>query len=132
MTSSHAIAALADTGKAILISQTLEKLLVELLEFRKLHQDFNYAVSTNGAISPKYYRNSMMNGVKLLRDQGALHSTLDKALVKYIEERHILVHRWALNHGFPDDSDTQAWQTLQLHARSVGDQAAKLYGFFVS
>ena len=43
MTSTDAIAALADTGKAILVSQTLEKLLVELLEFRKLHQSFDYA-----------------------------------------------------------------------------------------
>jgi hypothetical protein len=132
MTSAHAIAALADTGKAILVSQTLEKLLIELLEFRKLHQNFDYAISTNGAVAPELYKMALMNGVKRLRDQGALHNTLDAALVKYIEDRHILVHRWAINHGFPDDADIAAWQILQAHARSVGDQAARLYGFFVS
>jgi hypothetical protein len=132
MTSTNAIAALADTGKAILVSQTLEKLLVELLEFRKLHQSFDYAISTNGAVAPELYKMALMNGVKRLREQGALHITLDAALVKYIEDRHILVHRWAINHGFPSDVDIVAWQLLQAHARSVGDQAARLYGFFVS
>lgn len=132
MTSPHAIAALADTGKAVLVSQTLEKLLVELLEFRKLHQNFDYAVSTNGVVAPELYKMAMMNGVKRLREQGALHPSLDEALVKYIEDRHVLVHRWAINHGFPDDGDVQAWQALQAHARSTGDQAAKLYGFLVT
>ena len=132
MTSPHAIAALADTGKAVLVSQTLEKLLVELLEFRKLHQDFDYAVSTNGAVAPELYKMALTNGVKRLREQGALHPSLDAALVKYIEDRHVLVHRWAISHGFPDDADVRAWQALQVHARSTGDQAARLYGFFVT
>src|SRR2546428_1549586 len=131
MSSSQVIAALAETGKAVLVSQNLEKLLIELLEFRKLHQDFDYAVSTNGAVAPELYKMALMNGVKRLREQGALHPSLDDALVKYIEDRHSLVQRWALNHGFPDDEDAKAWQALESHAHSVASQAAQLFGFFI-
>jgi hypothetical protein len=132
MSSTYIIAALAETGKAVLASQNLEKLLVELLEFRKLHQNFDYAVTTNGVVAPELHKMALMNGVKRLRDQQALHPTLDKALVRYIEDRHILVHRWALTYGFPEDGDVQAWQELQLHASSVTKQAAGLYSFFIS
>ena len=128
----HAIAALAETGKAVLISQNLEKLLLEMLEFRKLHQDFDYAKRTNGALTPESYKLALMNGVKRLRDQRAIHASLNAALVKYIEDRHVLVHRWALQHGFPDYADVHAWEALGLHARSVATQAAQLFGFFTS
>ena len=132
MQSPHAVAAFAEVGKAVLVSQNLEKLLIELLEFRKLHQDFDYATSTNGEMTPEMYKLNLTNGVKRLRTQNAIHPSLDTALVKYIEDRHVLVHRWALSFGIPDDKDTHAWQTLQSHANSVLRQAAKLYGFFTS
>ena len=128
----HAISALAETGKAVLVSQNLEKLLLEMLEFRKLHQDFDYAKRTNGALTPESYKLALMNGLKRLRKQGAIHASLDAALVKYIEDRHVLVHRWALQHGFPDHADAGAWQALAAHARSVSAQAAQLFGFFTT
>ena len=126
----HALAALAETGKAVLVSQNLEKLLIEMLEFRKLHQDFDYAKSTNGAVGAGLYRMALMNGVKRLREQNAIHHSLDVALVKYIDDRHILVHRWALEHGFPDYENVQAWNKLAAHARSVAAQAVQFFGFF--
>lgn len=125
----HALLALAETGKAVLISQNLEKLLSEMFEFRKLHQDFDYAKTTGGEVPPKRYKDALMNGVKSLREQSAIHPTLDAAVVKYIEGRHVLVHRWALEHGFPDDANVQAWTALASHARSVSDQAQSLFGF---
>ena len=128
----HALAALAETGKAVLVSQNLEKLLIEMLEFRKLQQDFDYAKRTGGAISPESYKLALMNGVNRLRDQNAIHPTLDAALVKYIDDRHVLVHRWALNHGFPDYAAVGAWEALGSHARSVASQAASLFGFFTT
>jgi hypothetical protein len=129
-TPSHVTAALAETGKAILISQNLEKLIVELLEFRKLHQDFDYAIKTQGVVAQELYKTALMNGVKRLREQKALHPSLDAALVTYIEDRHILVHRWALTHGFPEYSDRQAWHALESHAKSTLAQATHLFGFF--
>ena len=62
MQSPQAIEAFAEVGKAVLVSQNLEKLLIELLEFRKLHQDFDYATSTNGEMTPEMYKLNLTNG----------------------------------------------------------------------
>ena len=126
----HALVALAETGKAVLVSQNVEKLLLELLRFRKLLQDFEFAKAAGGSVPPESYKLALMNAVKKLREEGTLHPTLDAALVKYIEDRHVLVHRWALTHGFPDYENVPAWEALGLHARSVSTQAAHLHDFF--
>lgn len=126
----YAIHALAEAGKALLISQNLEKLLLEMFEFRKLHQSFEYAKQTGGAITPEKYKLALTNGVKKLRDQDAIHPTVDSALTEYIENRHILVHRWALQYGFPDQANVGAWETLRIHSLSVTKQAIDLFTFF--
>jgi hypothetical protein len=130
MPNTQSIVALAETGRVVLISQSFEKLLIELLEFRKLHQNFDYATSTAGTMSSEMYKMALMNGVKRLREQNALHPTLDQSLVKYIEDRHILIHRWAISNGFPDDADVSAWNALHTHASSVAKQATELFAFF--
>lgn len=132
MISSHANAAFTEIGKAIFVSQQLEKILIEMFEFRKLHLDFEYAKETMGAIAPELYKMALMNGIKKLRSQNAIDPSLDKALVKYIDDRHVLVHRWCLNHGFPDYADAQAWNKLHAHAKSLVKQVAQLYDFFTS
>lgn len=130
MISPSSNAAFTEIGKAIYVSQLLEKILTEMFEFRKLHADFEYAIKTQGEVGPGLYKSALMNGIKCLRTQNVIDPSLDEALVRYIEDRHLLVHRWVLTYASPSFEDDPAWDKFYNHAKNVVKQVSQLYDFF--
>lgn len=129
--SPHEAAAFTAIGRAVWMAQVFEATLVQLFEFFKMQQDLVYAQKTGGYVTPQAYKLAISNLIKALAAKGNIEPELEGKLLKYNEDRHTLVHRWYVQHGYPAEDAAVSWHQLQVHADSVGKQAESLVKYLV-
>ena len=89
-----------------------------------------YLERTQGFIAETTYKNPLRNIIKELSTRTQIDPEIETRLDRYIEDRHLLVHRWFIHYGWPDDDDLEQWTSLQDHADRVGNEAQELTRYF--
>ena len=126
----HMTTAFAAVGRAVWLCQVFETTLAPIYEFFKMNVQPGYFEKTAGYIPDGAYKNPLKNIVKELSTRGHIDPSLESRLEKYIEDRHLLVHRWFSQRGWPNDDYVQGWKELENHATAVRDEAQELMRYF--
>ena len=113
-------------GKAILAAQVFETALVPIFEIHRIHIEPDRLEKTGGFIPPGAFKSPLANMVKILVLKGQVAPELEQRLLAYIENRHLLVHRWVQEHGWPDDNNPEDFVPLLELAQKVENEALAL------
>ncbi len=118
-------------GRAALDAQVLELVLTPVFEFFKMHTVPGHLTKTGGYILEGAWKQPLANLVKELEKENAIDPALRDRLRAYIENRHTLIHRWALTNGvLADAAPPDDWEPLMRLAREVSAEARSLCGSF--
>ena len=126
----HMTTAFATIGRAVWLCQVFEASLAPIYEFFKMNVQPGYFQKTRGYVPDGAYKNPIKNIVKELSTRGHIDKSVESRLEKYIEDRHLLVHRWFIQNGWPEDDYLEGWNALENHANAVGDEAQELLRYF--
>ena len=126
----HMTQAFASVGHAVWLCQVFETLLAPIYEFFKMNVQPGYFDKTQGFVPNTAYKCPLRNMVKELSAKNQIDRSVEAQLDKYIEDRHLLVHRWFIQNGWPSDESEESWKALENHANSVRDQAQELARYF--
>jgi hypothetical protein len=126
----HMSQALASVGHAVWMCQVFETLLAPIYEFFKMNVQPGYFDKTKGFVPDSAYKNPLRSIVKELSARNQIDISVEAKLDRYIEDRHLLVHRWFIQNGWPSDDYEEGWRALEIHANSVRDQAQELARYF--
>ena len=113
-------------GKAVLAAQMLETALVPIYEIHRLHTEPARLQETGGFLAAGAFKVPVANIVKALATKGSIAPDLQARLVKYNEDRHLLVHRWVQEQGSPVSADAAYFLRLATHALQVEREALDL------
>lgn len=116
-------------GRAIIAAQTLETALVPILELHRVHSEPDRLSRTGGYLSAGAFKVPVSSMVKLLAERGSIAPNLENRLSAYVEDRHLLVHRWIQVHGIPESKAD--FIALAKHALRVAQEAHDLTQIFV-
>lgn len=124
--------AYAAIGRAVFAAQDLETVLIPIFEFFKMQTEPGYLEKTSGYVSAGAYKIPIKNVVKYLSERGSIAPDLEARLAAYVDARHLLVHRWVQQHGWPADDDAQAFGPIVELAGRVEREAKELTRQFAS
>lgn len=109
-----------------------ETALVPIVEFRRMVTDPVYLEETGGYVRAGQFKVAVTSIVKMLNEQGDIAPDLATRLTKWTEDRHTLIHRWMLEHGWPDDNDHVGWAPIIDLANRVHEEATQLTKLLVN
>jgi hypothetical protein len=88
--------ALTRVGQAVMSVQAFESVLALAYNFYKFGTD---PKRTDAAITAGIYKIPVANIVKALGERGDIDGDLEERLKAFVEDRHLLIHRWLLQRG---------------------------------
>ncbi|MBI2748641.1 MAG: hypothetical protein HYX43_04675 [Burkholderiales bacterium] len=101
-------------GRAVLSAQIFESFFVICV---KLHGMVASGVSS--LIEPEHFKVATRTLVKNLSSANEIAPEFEERINELIEKRHLLIHRWFIEHGLPGDQDTAYLAQLTQLARDV-------------
>ena len=113
-------------GRAVFFAQIFETALVPIFEGFKMQTDPSYLQKTGGHISAGAFKVPIANIVKALSAAGNIAPDLEARLNAYVEDRHLLIHRWVKEHGWPDQNDAEGFAPIIALASRVENEAKQL------
>lgn len=117
--------AYAAIGRAVRAAQVFETILVPIFEFFKMQTEPGYLEKTGGYIPAGAFKVPVRNVIKLLGAKGQIAPDLEVTLDSYVEARHLLIHKWFQEHGWPNDNDTEGFApVIELASRVERDATA--------
>jgi hypothetical protein len=118
--------AYAAIGRAVFYSQIFETALIPIFEFFKLHTEPGYAEKTGGLLPVGAFKVPVRNIIKALAANENIAPDLEERLSNYIEERHVLIHRWVQENGLPKEDDAEGFAPYVALANRVEQEAKVL------
>jgi hypothetical protein len=116
----------AAIGRAVFFAQLFETALIPIFEFFKMQTEPGYLKNTAGRISAGAFKVPVKNIIKALSTTGSISPDLEERLSRYVEDRHLLIHRWVQEHGWPDDNDAEGFVPILELANRVEAEAKQL------
>ena len=123
--------AYAAIGRAVVAAQLFETTLIPIFEFFKMHTKPGYLEKTAGYVSAGAFKVPIKSIVNILSEHGDIAPDLEERLTAYAEDRHILIHRWIQQHGWPADEDVNGFVPIIDLANRVNQEARDLTRLFV-
>ena len=118
--------AYAAVGRAIVAAQIFETELVPIFELHRVHAEPDRLSETKGYLSAGAFKMPITNIVMFWNSRGSIASNLEARLHSYIQDRHLLVHRWLHENPLPLDCDPETMRPLMEHAQKVEHEATEL------
>lgn len=122
--------AYAAIGRAVVFAQIFETVLVPIFEFFKMQTEPGYLEKTGGFISAGAFKVPIKNIIKALSAKGDIAPDLEERLTSYVEDRHLLVHRWFQTNGWPAEDDVAEFAPIIELANRVEREAKDLTRLF--
>lgn len=120
----------AAIGRAVAFAQIFETALIPIFEFYKMETKPGYLEQSGGVISAGAFKVPIKNIIKVLSKNGDIAPDVEARLATYVEDRHLLVHRWFLTNGWPADNDTAGFAPIIKLANRVEREAMDLTRLF--
>jgi hypothetical protein len=113
-------------GRSVISAQLFETALVPMFEFFKMVLDPDYREQTHGYVAVGKFKVPVRNIVKELATRGDIAPDLEERLSKYVDDRHLLIHRWTVEKGVPSSGDSEASEEIIVLADRVSREAETL------
>lgn len=124
--------AYAAIGRAVIAAQRFETMLVPMFEFFRMVSDPEYRDKTKGYVSAGKFKVPTSVIVKLLAGKGDIAPDLEARLNRYVEDRHLLIHRWMIERGWPSPGDAVGFVPVIELAKRIEEEANTLTKSIVS
>lgn len=124
--------AYAAIGRAVASAQIFETVLTPIFECFKMQTKPGYREKTGGYVSAGTFKVPIKNIIKALSAKGDIAPDLEGRLNAYVEDRHLLVHRWFQEKGWPAENDTTGFGPIIELANRVEREARELTLLFAS
>lgn len=122
--------AYAAIGRAVAFAQIFETALIPIFEFFKMQTEPGYREKTGGYVSAGAFKVPVKNIIKALSAKGDLATDLEARLTLYVENRHLLIHRWFQTNGWPAENDAAGFAPIVELANRVEREAKELTRLF--
>jgi hypothetical protein len=119
-------------GRAVFAAQLFETVLVPVFEFFKMSTEPGYLEETGGFVRAGAFRIPVKAIVNTLKAHGQLAPDLESRLSAYVDDRNILIHRWIMEHGWPDEGDVAGFAPVMELAQRVEREARALTLIFAN
>lgn len=113
-------------GQAVVAAQILETALVPIFAFFRMKTEPGYLEKTGGFVPVGAFKVPIASIVKTLAERGSIAPDLEDRLTKYVADRHSLIHRWVLEHGWPAEGDIAEFAPILELANRVKQEASQL------
>lgn len=117
-------------GRAVASAQIFETVLVPIFEFFRMRTEPGYLEKTDGFVSAGAFKVPVKNIIKALSVKGDIAADLETRLTSYVEDRHLLVHRWFQANGWPAEDDAVGFAPIIELANRVEHEAKDLTRLF--
>lgn len=118
--------AYAAIGRAVAFAQIFETALIPIFEFFKMQTELGYIEKTGGYLPAGAFKVPVKNIIKALSAKGDIAPDLEARLNSYVEDRHLLIHRWVQQNGWPADNDAAGFAPIVELANRVEREAKEL------
>jgi len=118
--------AYAAIGRAVAFAQIFETALIPIFEFFKMQTDPRYLEKTGGYVPAGAFKVPAKNVIKALSAKGDIAPDLEARLNSYVEDRHVLIHRWVQENGWPAENDSTGFAPIVELANRVEHEARAL------
>jgi hypothetical protein len=122
--------ALQSIGKAVINAQGFEAAIIPIFEVHRIFADPGRMDSTGGRLPEGAWKQPIASLIRQLVERSKISGKLEDRLRNYVEDRHLLIHRWAYEVGIPSTDDE--WAKVRIHADHVAAEALELMNLFVS
>src|SRR6267154_2940767 len=122
--------AYAAIGRAVAFAQIFETVLIPIFEFFKVQTELGYFEKTSGYISDDAFKVPVKKVIKALSAKSNIAPDLEDRLNSYVEDRHVLIHRWFRENGWPADNDVVGFAPIIELANRVESEARELTRLF--
>jgi len=122
--------AYAAIGRAVAFAQIFETALIPIFEFFKMQTEPGYLEKTDGYLPAGVFKVPVKNIIKALSAKDNIASDLESRLNSYVEDRHLLIHRWVQQNGWPDHNDAAGFAPIVELANRVEREAKELTRVF--
>lgn len=122
--------AYAAIGRAVVFAQIFEAALIPIFEMFKMQTEPKYLEKTGGYIPAGSFKVPVKSVIKTLSSKGNIAPDLETRLNSYVEDRHVLIHRWFQEHGWPTDNDAAGFAPIVELASRVESEARELSRLF--
>lgn len=119
-------ATFAAIGRAVFFAQIFETSLIQVFEIFKKNTDEKYLEAEGSAVSASKFKFPIVNVIKFLSSAEKISPKLQKRLEEYVEDRHVLIHRYVHQNGLPDLADEQSFAGMVELANRVESEARSL------
>ena len=99
-------------GGAVCAAQRFELTLTVSVEFFRMVTEPQYRMLTKGFVDPTRFKIPLKKLIVLLSEKNQIAPELEAQILSLIERRHVLVHRWFRENGFPSHDDVNDWHRL--------------------
>lgn len=113
-------------GRAVLAAQAFEIALASIFQFFRMVNEPSYMKQTGGKLPENAFRDPTTKIVRMLKEKGDIAPDFEARLLQYAEDRHTLIHRWVIEHGWPAESDTEGFKPIVALATRVASEAKYL------
>jgi hypothetical protein len=120
----------AAIGRAVFAAQIFETVFIPAYEFFKMHTKAGYLEKTGGYVQAGALKVPIKSIVKALAEQGNIAADLEDRLTAHVGDRHLLIHRWFQQYGWPADGDHLGFEPIVDLANRVEREAQNLARLF--
>lgn len=118
--------AYAAIGRAVFAAQMFETALIPIFEGFRMYTEPGYLEKTGGCLPAGAFKIPIKNVIKALAEKGSIASDLETRLSAYVEDRHLLIHRWLQERGWPVENDATGFIPIIELANRVEQEAKEL------
>ena len=122
--------AYAALGRAVASAQFFDTALAPILVFFRIPPIPDAPDPRGGQVPAEAFRLPVRQLIQALSEQGTLAPDLETRLVTYFERRHLLIHRWFQEQGWPADEDAEGFAPVLALADQVESEAMELTRIF--
>jgi hypothetical protein len=124
--------AYAAIGRAVIAAQLFETAFIPIFEAFKMDTSREYLEETGGFILEGRFKQAIRNVIKELKRKEAISADLEVRLNTYLEDRHLLIHRWIQGNGWPAEGDAVGFAPIVNLANRVQSEATELAQIFIA
>ena len=113
-------------GRAVGAAQILETVIVVCAEFLRFSKESLAGKETSAFVNTKRLKTATKALVKELSQSNDIAPEFEERVVRLVDKRHILIHRWYVENGWPDEDDPDDIDRLAGLATEVESESREI------
>lgn len=113
-------------GRAVGAAQMFETVIVVCAEFLRFSKESLAGKETSAFVNTKRLKTATKALLKELSQSNDIAPDFEERVVRLVDKRHILIHRWYAENGWPDEDDVDDINRLAALAKEVEGESREI------